>query len=134
MPRCLRVISTSAVVRPTSGATRGTSSPVCITSLIRSSRRRPRLPAGCERAKSSEVNPRASSKAMASASPSTSAAVVLVVGARPSGQASQLMLPSRCTSACRASEEPGLPVIAISGIPSRLSVGRMNSTSSVSPE
>ena len=134
MPRCLRVISTSAAVRLASGGTRGTLSPACITSLILSSRRRPRLPAGCERAKSSEVKPRASSSAIASASPSTSAAVVLVVGARPSGQASFVMLPSRCTSAWLASEEPGLPVSAISGMPWRLIIGRMNSTSSVSPE
>ena len=47
-----------------------------------------RLPPGWERAKSSSVKPRASSTAMASASPMASAAVVLAVGARLSGQAS----------------------------------------------
>jgi hypothetical protein len=75
------------------------------------------LPAGCERAKSSAVKPRASSSATASASPSASAAVVLAVGASASGQASAGTLASRCTSASRASDEPGRPVIAISGCP-----------------
>ncbi len=65
---------------------------------MRTSRRRPRLPAGCERAKSSELKPRASSRATARASPSARLAVVLEVGARPSGQASSGTLTSRCTS------------------------------------
>ena len=96
--------------------TRGTSSPPCMTSVMCSSRRRPSAPAGCERAKSSAVKPRASSSATASASPIASAAVVLAVGARSSGQASAGTLTSRCTSASRASVDCGRPVIAISGI------------------
>ena len=88
-----------------------------------SSRRRPSAPAGCERAKSSAVKPRASSSATASASPIASAAVVLEVGARPSGQASAGTLTSRCTSASRASVDCGRPVIAISVLPWRLSTG-----------
>ncbi len=81
-----------------------------------SSRRRPSAPAGCERAKSSAVKPRASSSATASASPSTSAVVVLEVGARPSGQASSGALASRCTSAIADRREPGRPVIAIDAV------------------
>ena len=112
----------------------GTCSPVCMMSLMRSNSLRPSEPAGCERAKSSAVKPRASSSAMASASPITSVAVVLEVGARFSGQASTGTLTSRCTSAMRASEEFGLPLIATSGTPWRLISGRMASSSSVSPE
>ena len=74
---------------------------------------------GCERAKSSAVKPRASSSAMASASPIASVAVVLAVGARFSGQASSATLTSRCTAASRASVEAGLPVIAITGVSRR---------------
>ena len=65
----------------------GISSPVCISSSTRSSRR-PRAPPGWRAAKSSARKPRRSSSATASASPSASAAVVLAVGARPSGHAS----------------------------------------------
>jgi hypothetical protein len=46
-----------------------------------------------------------------------SAAVVLAVGARLSGQASSATPASRWASASRASEEAGLPVMAISGRP-----------------
>ncbi|MNC93705.1 hypothetical protein D3C83_103960 [compost metagenome] len=66
----------------------GISAPLCMRSEMRITSRRPSRPAGCERAKSSRVKPRDSSNATASASPMTSAAVVLEVGARPSGQAS----------------------------------------------
>src|SRR5256885_419063 len=48
----------------------------------------PSAPPGWARAKSCSSKPRASSKATARASPSASAAVVLAVGARFSGQAS----------------------------------------------
>ena len=81
---------------------------------------RPSAPPGCERAKSSAPKPRASRQATASASPSASIAVVEDVGARFSGQASLATRQSRCTSAYLASVELGLPVIAISGVPSRL--------------
>ena len=61
--------------------------------------RRPRLPPGWERAKSSSEKPRASSTATASASPMASAAVVLAVGARFRGQASVSTLTSSTTVA-----------------------------------
>jgi hypothetical protein len=86
------------------------------------------------RQKSSAVNPRASSSATASASPIASAAVVLLVGARSSGQASAGTLTSRCTSPSRASVEPGRPVIVTSLLPWRLSTGSSISSSSDSPE
>ena len=63
-----------------------------------------------------------------------SVAVVLEVGASPSGQASWETLTSICTSAFFASVEAGLPVRAISGTPSRLSNGSRVRISSVSPE
>ena len=76
-----------------------------MTSATRVSSRRPSEPPGCERAKSSTEKPRASSTARASASPSASAAVVLAVGARPSGQASVSTAASRCTSDACASDD-----------------------------
>ena len=134
MPRPLCVISTSVSETLADSRTRGTAWPVCMMSAMWISRRRPSEPAGCERAKSSAVKPRASSNATASASPITSAAVVLAVGARPSGHASSETLTSTCTSARRASVEPGLPVSAMSGTPWRRIVGTIISSSSVSPE
>ena len=80
---------------------------------------------GCERAKSSALKPRASSRATASASPSASCAVVLAVGARLSGQASFSTPLSSTMSAWRASVDSAPPVIAISGTPRRLSTGRI---------
>ena len=88
MPMPLLLISTIASASVAVCGTRGTASPVRMTSRTRVSSRRPSAPPGCERAKSSTENPRASSSASASASPSASAAVVLAVGARPSGHAS----------------------------------------------
>ena len=70
---------------------------------------------------------------MASASPSASAAVVLAVGARLSGQASPSMPQLSDTSAARASVERGSPVIAISGAPMRRIDSSSRITSSVSP-
>src|ERR1700750_1637944 len=125
MPRRLRGISTRASLMVASTPTRGTSSTACITSEMCTGRRRPRLPAGCERAKSSGVNPRASSRATASASPMTSAAVVLAVGASPCGQASEATFASRLRSAWVASDDFGLPVIEIRPMPWRLIAGRM---------
>src|SRR5207249_2822490 len=63
-----------------------------------------------------------------------SAAVVLAVGARLSGQASCATRASRCTSASRASAELALPVIAISLAPRRFTSGTMSSSSSLAPE
>ena len=48
----------------------------------------PNWPAGCDLAKSSLLNPRAFSKAIASASPNTKAIVVDEVGAKSNGHAS----------------------------------------------
>ena len=87
---------------------------------------RPNAPPGWERAKSSGLKPRASSRATASASPSASWAVVLAVGARLSGQASFSTPLSSTMSACRASVDFNAPVIAIIGTPSRLSTGRID--------
>ena len=112
----------------------GNAAPVRITSVTRVSRRRPSAPPGCERAKSSAEKPRASSSASASASPSASAAVVLAVGARPSGHASTSTAASRCTSAACASELCSLPVSAMSRAPSRFRCGVSATSSSVSPE
>ena len=94
---------------------------------------RPNAPPGWERAKSSGLKPRASSRATASASPSASWAVVLAVGARLSGQASFSTPLSSTMSACRASVDFNAPVIATIGTPSRLSTGRITVISSLSP-
>ena len=51
--------------------------------------------------------------------------MVLAVGARLSGQASSATLTSSIAVGARASVESGLPVMAISGTPSRLITGRM---------
>jgi len=134
MPKPLAVISSSASRITVSGGTRGTSRPWCMISLTRSSSLRPRAPPGCENAKSSAEKPRASSSAIASASPITSATVVLEVGARSSGQASASTPTSRFTSARRARVDSGLPVMAISRAPMRLISGRIVRISGVVPE
>ena len=115
------------------GATRGTASPLRMTSLTWVSSLRPSAPPGCERAKSSAPKPRASSRATASASPSAICAVVLAVGARLSGQASFSTPLSSTMSAWRAREDSRPPVIAMSGTPWRLTIGRMAASSSLSP-
>ncbi len=66
------------------------------------------------------MKPRALSSATASASPTASAAVVLAVGARFSGQASAGTPMSKCTLASARQRGVELPVKAISGTPSRL--------------
>ena len=68
-----------------------------MTSLHVQQQAAPEVPAGWERAKSASVKPRALSSVTASASPMASAAVVLAVGARFSGQASAGTPMSRCT-------------------------------------
>ena len=130
----LRLISTIASASVAVTGDTGSAAPVRMTSATRVSRRRPSVPPGCERAKSSAENPRASSSASASASPSASAAVVLAVGARPSGQASASTAASRCRSAACASELCSLPVSATSVAPSRFRCGVSVTSSSVSPE
>ena len=94
---------------------------------------RPRLPPGCERAKSSSRKPRASSRATASASPSAICAVVLAVGARLSGHASWSTALETTMSAWRARLLSAPPVIATSVTPRRLIAGRMAPISSLSP-
>ncbi len=63
-----------------------------------------------------------------------SVAVVDVVGARFIGQASLSTLTSRWTSANCARFEDGLPLMAMSLAPMRLTMGTMVSSSPVSPE
>ena len=132
-PRPLALISRMSSPKPASGGTEGASAPGRMTSLTSVSNLRPKAPPGCERAKSSALNPRASSRATANASPMASCAVVLAVGARLSGQASLSTPLSRAMSACRASDDAGLPLMAISGAPMRLSTGKMATSSSDSP-
>ena len=134
MPRLPREIASTASASEHSGETQGRSASACITSRTWVNRRRPSMPPGCDKAKSSGLKPRVSSSAMASASPSASAAVVLAVGARLCGQASRATLPSSTMSASRASVEAVLPVSAIIRVPRRRSTGRMASSSSDSPE
>ena len=133
-PRPLRVISSRASFTDVCGLTWGKRSPLCMMSSTLSSKRRPRAPPGCEKAKSSAVKPRASNKAIASASPSTSATVVDEVGAKLSGQASSATRAFSAASALRASAESGLPVMLISGIPKRLISGSRVTISLVEPE
>ena len=130
----LLLIVTTASPSVASMPTIGSASPLTMTSRTRVSRRRPIGPPGCERAKSSTEKPRASSSAIASASPSASVAVVLAVGARPSGQASASTAASRCTSAACASDDCSLPVSATILAPWRLRCGVSSTSSSVSPE
>ncbi len=95
---------------------------------------RPSAPPGWEKAKSSAVKPRASSSAIARASPITSVTVVLVVGARSSGQASWLTPISSQASAAWPSAELALPVMLIRGTSRRLISGIRVTTSEVVPE
>ncbi len=133
MPSPLEVTSNRPSAKLVSARTLGTCTPVRITSFTYNSRR-PRAPAGCERAKSSSVNPRAFRSATARASPTARAAVVLAVGARFSGQASAGTRMSRCTVAICPRVESGFPVKAINGTPKRLITGSMVRISAVSPE
>ena len=134
MPRPFFDITTRPSASDADGPMTGRSSPVRITSATCSSSLRPSAPPGCERAKSCEVKPRASSSATASASPSASVAVVLAVGARLSGQASSATLTSRWTLAARARFDFALPVMAMMGTPRRERCGISSRTSAVSPE
>ena len=134
IPRPLADISISASLMLWVSLTIGVASPACITSSNVSNKRLPKLPPGCESAKSSAVKPRVSSNATAIASPITKVAVVLAVGARPNGHASWLTLMHTCTSDSLAMVESGLPVSEIIFAPMRLITGIMLSTSLVSPE
>ena len=133
-PRLLAVISISASVSGVPGRTLGMSASLCMTSPTLSSSRRPSLPPGWERAKSSAVKPRIFSRLTASASPSASVTVVLEVGARLSGQASFSTEMSRWMSASCPSGDAALPVIAISGTSRRRMIGTISRISLVEPE
>src|SRR5690606_1975176 len=134
MPSPFWVISSSASRSEVPRLTCGSCAPLCMTCSTFSSRRRPSAPPGWEKAKSSAVKPRASSSAMANASPSTRLAVVDDVGARLSGQASAATLASRLTAAALASTEAGLPVMLIRVMPRRLISGSNVTISLVVPE
>ena len=114
--------------------TSGKSSPLCITSLTFNSNLRPKAPPGWDIAKSSRVKPLACSSAMAMASPITKVAVVLDVGASPSGQASSGTSIHKCTLDNRAIFDSGLPVTAITGTPIRWMTGIKVRISLDSPE
>ena len=72
--------------------------------------------------------------AMAKASPTTSAAVVLHVGAILSGHASSSIGVCRIKSECLAIAEFGWAVIEMTLAPTFLATGRIASTSSLSPD
>lgn len=103
-------------------------------SLTLVSSARPREPPGWRLAKSRAVKWRASTRAMARASPMTSMAVVLEVGARFSGQASRETPVSSTMSEYLAREEAVLPVMEMMGSSKRLMKGSRASSSEVSPE
>ena len=110
------------------------SSPRRMMSLTLVSSARPREPPGWRLAKSRAVEWRASTRAMARASPMTSMAVVLEVGARFSGQASRETPVSSTMSEYLAREEAVLPVMEMMGSSKRLMKGSRASSSEVSPE
>ena len=114
--------------------TAGRASSLCIISATRNSRRLPKLPAGWLNAKSSGVNARACSNTTASASPNAITAVVLEVGARPSGQASLETAAVIWISAWRAMVEVGWAVIQMRVMFLRFNAGIIAAISSLSPE
>ena len=97
----------------------GTASPVCMRSRVYFSSA-PSLPPGCSTLKSTDVKPRPSSSAIASASPSASIISEEVVGARLCGQASRAFGSVSATSAALASVDSRSAVIAIRGMRKRL--------------
>ena len=98
------------------------------------SRRRPSAPAGWLRAKSSALKFLAMMSAPAIASPKAIVTVVDAVGAKLSGQASRSMAVTKATSATRASELRGFPVMAMIGMPIALRAGTQVINSLDSPE
>ena len=80
----------------------------------------PSLPPGCSTLKSTEVKPRPSSSAIASASPSASSISEEVVGARLCGQASRAFGKVSDTVAALLRVESDSAVIAISAIRNRV--------------
>ena len=134
IPKPLAVISISASLIVCEVVIIGVFTPLCITSFKVSSNRFPKLPPGCDSAKSSAVNPRASNSATAIASPIASVAVVLAVGAKPNEQASFSTLMHTCTLASVAMVDCVFPVMEIIFAPRRFNTGIILSTSLVSPE
>src|SRR3984957_4347560 len=118
-PKPLEVISTSASdIRVPSGLS-GPASPACIRSRVYFSIA-PSLPPGCSTLKSTEVKPRPSNSAIASASPSASIISEEVVGARLCGQASRAFGSVSATSAAWLRVESRSAVMAIIAIRNRL--------------
>ena len=134
IPSPFSLMMTTASFSGVSSVTAGELSPLCIRSATRNSKRLPSRPAGWLRAKSSRVKERARSRATASASPKAMTAVVLEVGARPSGQASCETAAVRWMSACRAMVDSGWAVMQIRQMFLRFNAGRMAEISSLSPE
>ena len=109
---------------------------VCVASRITSptvTSMRPIEPPGWNSAKSSRLNLRRRATAIASASPIASIAVVLDVGARPTGHASSTVPTGSATSATCASGVPAEHVTAISAAPIFFRIGTRRITSSVLP-
>ena len=134
MPSPPRVTSMIASLTAAWSLTQGSASPACIRSSTFINRRRPKAPPGWEKAKSSAVKPRASNSAIASASPIASAAVVLDVGAKFSGQASRLTATVKCAWLAWPSGLSGLLLMPTSLLPRRASSGSIATTSPDEPE
>ena len=107
---------------------------VIITSWAVVSRRLPSSPPGWNCAKSCGRKWRFSISAMASASPIARVAVVLLVGARFSGQASFSTLTFRWQVEYLANSDCGLPLMPIIGICMCRTIGMKRNNSSVWPE
>ena len=114
-PRRPRLTWITASPNFMSGDMTGRSS-VRITSFALVSKRRPRVPPGWNCAKSDALNPLATIKAQAKASPIARAAVVEEVGARPRGHASCVTAVFKCVVEYFANKDSGLPLIPITGI------------------
>ena len=129
----LALISRIRRSNPSCSSTRGTSSPLRMTSRTWVSSLRPKAPPGWDSAKSSALKPRASSRAAARASPRANCTVVLAVGARFKGQASRSTLVSSTQSACLARLEVRPPVMPAIRTPWRLRAGSSDVSSWLSP-
>ena len=123
LARDIWVIASDTLVP--SGAS-GTASPVCMISRTKPSIA-PSLPLGWNARKSNAVNPRLSSSATASTSPSASCINDEVVGARLCGQASRTCGSTNATSAASASALSPLAVMkALNKIGGKHGVGRVD--------
>ena len=106
----------------------------CIKSFTWVNNLRPNAPAGCDKAKSSEVKCLLCTNATANASPSAKVAVVLDVGAKPRGQASSDAPKVKATSADLGKIPRLSRLILMSGMPSFFTTGSNVRISSDSPE